>query len=162
MYYKVIYDEMIQNEKGKRARSKGMSTHKVWIRKQTWFWLVTTIISLFFLITNIVPFSLVLRFLFIVLLLYIVSFYLMQSTSQRKRVTTIRVIKNVDSSKNSFFFPSFFLFFLLHTINANQHLLSFATNDKRPYMHELPWRSLDVWSLFLFLIPHTFLMTVRR
>lgn len=29
MYYKVIYDEMIQNEKGKRARSKGMSTHKV-------------------------------------------------------------------------------------------------------------------------------------
>jgi Ca2+/Na+ antiporter len=111
MYYKVIYDEMIQNEKGKRARSKGMSTHKVWIRKQTWFWLVTTIISLFFLITNIVPFSLVLRFLFIVLLLYIVSFYLMQSTSQRKRVTTIRVIKNVDSSKNSFFFLLFFSFF---------------------------------------------------
>jgi hypothetical protein len=108
-----LYDKMIQNEWRKRERSKGMSTHKVWFRKQTWFWLVTTIISLFFLVTNTVPFSLSRSSFSSHHSFTSYSFLLPDAIDkpEKGRVTTIHAIKCRQLKKKIFFLLSLLTFF---------------------------------------------------
>ena len=93
-------------------------------------------------------------FLLVILLLH-TTFYMIQSTNQKDR-EMIRIIKWRQLKEKKYIYYYYFLsslFFLLHTINADQHLLSFATNENTHTSCHDKARVSSYY--FLFLIPHT-------